>query len=114
MTKHTKGPWGCSREDMDSFAVNPESGEAEHVVYVYINGKPRLAVFGGSLDNAREDGRLIAASPDLLQALKEMKALVDDLFKSNNMGKLCFQNYARLNEAPSLATLAIAKAEGGK
>ena len=45
---------------------------------------------------------------------EEMKALVDDLFKSNNMGKLCFQNYARLNEAPSLATLAIAKAEGGK
>ena len=55
---------------------------------------------------------LILAAPDLLEALKEMTALYDDILKSNNIGKMCFQNYARLNEAPMLARQAIAKAEG--
>lgn len=56
----TLAEWTTSREDMDSFTQNPETGETEHVVYVYRGDKqPRIAVFGS---NARNDAKAIAAA----------------------------------------------------
>jgi len=34
------------------------------------------------------------------EIIAELLNLVDDFCKSNNMGKLVLQNYARLNDAP--------------
>ncbi len=77
--KLTPGPWKTSREDMDSYATN-ESGKMEHVVYVYRGDRgdqPRIPIFAGKLNNARADARLIAASRELLVALKAIVALDD-------------------------------------
>lgn len=62
----------------------------------------------------KEEMRIVvleAANEELLNALKELSALLDDIFKSNNIGKLCFQDYARLNTAPMDAKRAIKRAE---
>lgn len=56
------GPWTTSREDMDSYTTNPATGDTEHVVYVYRGDQPRIAVFAGDLDNARDDAQAIAAA----------------------------------------------------
>ena len=46
--------WSISRDDMDSFTSN-EKGELEHVVYLYPpDPTPRIPVFAGPNDDARE------------------------------------------------------------
>jgi hypothetical protein len=54
---------------------------------------------------------LLAAAPKMLAALKAMEALVSDILESNNVGNLCFQDYANLNEAPMLTKIALKDAE---
>jgi hypothetical protein len=66
---HTPGPWRTSREDMESFTQR-EDGAIDNVVYIYRGDQPRIPVFGGELDNARADARLMASSPNLLKAAK--------------------------------------------
>jgi len=77
----TPEEWTTSREDMDSFTTNPETGESEHVVYVYRGEQPRIAVFAGELNNARADAMAIASSVnsrekigDLVEKLLNMEA----------------------------------------
>jgi len=53
---------------------------------------------GGS---KKANARLIAAAPDLLDALQTLWAFIEDVGKSNPgwMGKLVIQDYAQMNEA---------------
>ncbi len=64
MNKHTPGPW--------SFAASPSSSYWDFVVKI---GRGYIGI---DTDNAEADGRLIAAAPDLLEALKECLRRIDD------------------------------------
>lgn len=55
--KKKPAPWSTSRNDMDSFTTNPDTGKTEHVVYVYRDPEPRIAIFG---KDARTTANLIA------------------------------------------------------
>lgn len=89
---------------MHSWTAN-EDGECEHVVYVYRGDQPRIPVFAGKLDNAREDADLIAAAPELLSACKAIRESVDtDLPPAQELER-AVKNIQMLDAA-------IAKAEG--
>lgn len=104
--KHTPLPWNTSREDMQSYTVNHDdnTGEAEHVVYIYRNEQPRIAVFAGKLNNARDDARLIVnavnAHADLLAACEAVLRFADD------------PNYTQATTLRQQVEAAIAKATG--
>lgn len=51
---------------------------------------------------------------DAIRALRAMLALWEDVCKSNSLGKMCFQDYANLNEAPIMARDVITRYEGAK
>lgn len=65
-------------------------------------------------ENAEANGRLIAAAPDLLEALKAMDDLIEKLWGAVPWGKTFNLPVAELNAAPLQAKRAIAKAEGKK
>jgi hypothetical protein len=58
----------------------------------------------------KENARLIAAAPELLEACEMQQRLIDDMLRF--VGKMALQDYALLNEAPIKARAAIAKAKG--
>ena len=58
----------------------------------------------------KANANLIAAAPDMYQALKECLVLIEDLMPG--VANIALQNYRRLNEAPVTGNRAIAKAEG--
>ena len=104
MSKHTPGPWiwvGTNRL--------PKSK-------CYLYGK-ECALVGAALEGFTEntaDAALIAAAPELLDALKTLLAFCEDLSKSNPgyMAKMVLQDYGQWNQAFIKAPAAIAKAEG--
>jgi hypothetical protein len=74
-TKHTPGPWQITDDGLVVFALHHDGD--------FWGGKPLLVdrmsariapciSQGGSLAEAQANARLIAAAPDLLQALQEM------------------------------------------
>lgn len=76
-------------------------------------------VFGdvqGGIDVAEANARLIAAAPELLDALQKLWGVVEDLSKSNPgfLGKLVLNDYEAYNQAMLLAPAAIAKTGGAK
>ena len=93
MSKHTKGPWQVSgiRQRMD--------GEQWHVVGPDDTGWIAAVIYSDFTPELHHqslaDARLIAAAPDLLEALKEVVAISD-----------------REHKAWDKARAAIAKAEG--
>lgn len=77
MTMHTKGPWEVV-ENPHAICVRTESPSKTKY------GASRYAAIGGldrsdraQLEEARANARLIAAAPDLLEALKDMVGLVE-------------------------------------
>jgi hypothetical protein len=86
MSKHTPGPWLANRR------------------YVETEEKTVCEVFGGN----REDAHLIAAAPELLEALK----LVVSYDEGNHIDGL--EMMLAYSKALDAARAAIAKAEGEK
>ena len=71
MTAHTPGPWAYRQDD---------TGEDEFVVVS--GGRPYVAtVHGGARDWTEHNARLIAAAPELLEALE----LADAMLRGANM-----------------------------
>ena len=109
-TKHTPGPWSydghginCAAELYDMNAGIGFKGEriAKTCLNYDFNSPDR--------DRAIADSNLIAAAPELLEALRE--CVTDDgahCFNSNKAENM----RARLNAISSVARAAIAKAEG--
>lgn len=81
MSKHTQGPWAATSND------HPEQG-------VYGSGYRIAKMTGGEIQRDHANARLIAAAPELLEALKDLV--------NNGIG----------TEAVKHARAAIAKAEG--
>ena len=105
MTSSKIKEWTISRPDMgEGYRMN-EEGEMEHVVYVYRGDQPRIPIFAGKLNNARTTARLIAAAPDLLEALKSLYGETADYIRINNLGDV------HQNRSMQLARSAIAKVE---
>ncbi len=106
-TQPTPGPWKAifrmvKRRNFD----RDFGGETREGLRISINGKDGLGVATIGLLNTRPDeeaklnGHLIAAAPDLLGALKAMLAIQKDVLPADPI------------EAEALAEAAIAKAEG--
>lgn len=86
-TKHTPGPWVIGKHDHDVVMVDTASGTAICDVY-------------GDSDDRPANAHLIAAAPDLLEALETLYRAV------------CIAD-ADLRPGEQLAREAIAKAKGG-
>lgn len=61
-THHTPGPWSIQADDLDSFTIYSEQMNIAEI----------LAIGGeGMSDEGEANARLIAAAPELLEALQE-------------------------------------------
>ena len=64
-TTHTPGPWRTGRTDMQSYRASDGVPE----IFVYRGEEERIPVYG---ENCWPDARLIAAAPELLEALQAL------------------------------------------
>lgn len=107
--KHTPGPWMC---DSDPIKGDPLNRVRYRVV---ARGKTITQCYYSSSDEqAEHDARLIAAAPDLLEALVGMLSIIND---SNGVsGYHLNGDIAVWGEFPEVdaASAAIAKATGQK
>jgi hypothetical protein len=90
MSKHTPGPWSYHDKAAYGLAITTGSIAAQNIASVQ-------AYVGLTHDAARANARLIAAAPELLEALKYLA--------SSPHGE-------QLHDAFDMAQRAIAKAEG--
>jgi hypothetical protein len=109
MNKHTAGPWTLTHKRGSNFAVQTFEirgmlGGSPNVSPIF--NKDTSAIDGGVIHCSPEDARLIAAAPDLLEALEELRSAVIDLDQEEEGSvNLC-------EAAIRKARLAIAKARG--
>lgn len=92
--KHTPGPWAH---------INPDGFTVRHP-QVYSDTGPVCNVTwlgDGRIDELRANARIIAAAPDLLEALQEIVAAADG------------EGWAQLDATLANARAAITKATGG-
>lgn len=95
MSKYTPGPWWFSqRDEQGRFDI----GRGDYVLFCSTGGPLPKDLIGAERANAR----LIAAAPDLLEALKECLASLDRI---NGWGSFVSPDRLHAREA-------IAKAEG--
>ena len=105
MSKHTPGPWSwwtsCSFRRLSA----RNDGDVLHAVIQRSDGHPDIRFPNGGPEGP--DARLIAAAPDLLEALRE---LADDIDARFDMGSA--STNPNLRHAVTSARAAIAKATG--
>ena len=101
MSKHTPGPWEIDNERDEAICVWKRGGEGA-ISGVIATVRTTTWCHNEQQDEQRGNARLIAAAPELLEALKACDL---QLLQSNNDS-----DYAR--EAHEAALAAIAKAEG--
>jgi hypothetical protein len=110
LSAHTPGPWSVDRGGAICGAK----------LYEYARGNNTrqlaLACLHDDLDSEERDANahLIAAAPELLEALDGMVVLMDSLWKSVPWGKTFNLDIQKLNEAPIAARRALGKARGGQ
>lgn len=110
MATHTPGPWHVEN-------ANPHA-DADYTRIVDSNGDDVIGLThleeSAWISITDADAVLIAAAPDLLEALILMDELVEGLWKGIDWGKTFFNGNTLqlLNEAPLVAKRAIAKAKG--
>lgn len=103
---HTPGPWGMPDSGKGLVSKKTPHGWDGMIASADCGGYARSRTEG--LANAR----LIAAEPELLEALRKMDALMEMLWKAVPWGKTFNLDAAMLNEYPLAARRAIAKATG--
>ena len=103
MSKHTKGPWAVVEHD-HAICIQTESPSKTKY------GASRYAAIGGfdrndraQLEEARANARLIAAAPELLDALEQMVSVFLDTEGRHGESE---------NDAMDAANAAITKATG--
>ena len=100
---HTPGPWEMGRhatpESCPQFGVYAENGNGRDLAHVVSAGTTRHA-------ETEANARLIAAAPDLLEALQKLTDVLADVYSSEAQAKRA------LCSASKTARTAIAKAEG--
>lgn len=109
MSVFTPGPWRSlpdSRQQKGHTFPGFRIDSAERSLMAWIET-------GDATDaEARANARLMAAAPDLLEALQALWGYFEDLQKSNPgyLGKMCLQDYGQLNKALILTPAALKKA----
>ena len=100
--KHTPGPWRIKSDPMHFDTLTTVEGGAIGVRKPF--GVQMIVQVGGDSDfqEAEANARLIAAAPELLEALKEIIAAADG------------DGWNQLDASFATARAAIAKAEGEK
>lgn len=68
MTTHTPGPWGTD----DGAEVWPMQGDTSFVTLARVTGPWDNSQWYGSVEEARANGRLIAAAPEMLLMLVDV------------------------------------------
>ncbi len=101
MTEHTKGPWRVG--EMCGGAINIE---AERTARPFTVG--RIHIVGAAVTEAEANARLVAAVPDLLDALRALRIDANRLCDRQLGGSY----EADCRRAIAIADAAIAKAEG--
>jgi hypothetical protein len=95
--KHTQGKWNLFIQDDNGFGIT--------------NGDSVIAIAGeGDLPENEANANLIAAAPELIEALQSINDLEVDFGFSDRQAQL--QDWAR--KVGRIAREAIAKAEGGE
>src|SRR5206468_914462 len=86
MSKHTPGPWLAQR----CYVTRPEpnmqvmaQGGDLYIAAVEFSADPEHVSFVKDVEEMRANAFLIAAAPDLLEALKELKQLLDMVLAVN-------------------------------
>lgn len=107
---HTPGPWEAIGNEVRSSMHQPEGLPRGVRIVECMDG-----YFQPFTDEAKANARLIAAAPDLLEALKACKAALDWVVEQaggpaceHDGGVVCF---CKENNAINLAAAAINKAE---
>lgn len=98
MSGHTPGPWAAFT--VHSASVNPYCA--------YLIAGPKTRIMDRTVGFTREDAYLIAAAPDLLEALEELFADYKQLADSGDAGFWRLED----QEAGKKALAAIARAKG--
>jgi len=102
MSKHTPGPWSARSEDSEGgYSIEPRDEPNSRVV---ICARPP---WSGRADESRANARLIAAAPELLEALVWLTNTTCDVGKSGEPPTM-----NEHIEAIEAAKAAITKAEG--
>ena len=103
--KHTPGPWRVSRHDALRYTWHVNAGPAGY-------SQKRVAIVPGdsSADCAEANAALIAAAPDMLEALRSAAAFAEQWVGANEGSMLADAREAMLAKARA----AIRKATGGE
>ena len=103
MSKHTPGPWVI---DWNMSRLDIFSADATTLVSTL-----RRSALSSKMDEtAKANARLIAAAPDLLEALRNADKLITQLMPG--VRHIALQDYGFLNDTLMANTAAIAKATG--
>ena len=94
MDKHTKGPWSVECRDYSPYRI---------VAIPYATGI--YAANAATDGDPKANARLIAAAPELLEALENLHANIAEYARINNLGGFDNQDMQQ-------ASAAIAKAKG--
>jgi hypothetical protein len=113
---HTPGPWevelivGLPRVISDSTKSNCRCVADLHID----EGVGALKTKEGLRDEIAANARLIAAAPDMLEALRSVEQMIDESFSKFNWGASFLNANAirLLNEVPIKVAKTIARAEG--
>lgn len=85
MSEHTPGPWFV--HDFADPAVSSDPGPEDVTVSCDHPATITVASMGramtATLDEARANARLIAAAPDMLEALREAQAVLSDYYRAD-------------------------------
>ena len=98
MSKHTPGPWLIEAQNSHTGAIATVHNTTDVWVEIW---SENWIVTGMGPEEQSANARLIAAAPDLLEALKEIIAAADG------------DGWNQLDASFATARAAIAKAEGG-
>lgn len=105
--KGTSGPWHTSRGEYGELFVDAPIGPNETTI---------CEVLDYEKDDMEANARLIAAAPELLEALQSMVEMWKVAADKFDWGRSCLdaRTIQLLNESPALAQKAITKALEGK
>ena len=103
-SKHTPGPWNFSKDGAEIF---PETGPNGYVELCRVVGPWDGSKFYDK-GTAKANARLIAAAPELLEAVKVSLEFLD----GQNMPKNIQEQISFKNHQREILTKVIAKAEG--
>ena len=103
-TKHTPGPWTIGRSADNTPAVCVPCPNSSGFVVAHINRLPKLGLVKGDVD---ANARLIAAAPEMLEALLHVQRILE----GSALESLYSARERRLATL-NIVNTAIAKAEG--